>query len=116
MRVDMMWWEADTYQADVELTIADDGEHLFVTPVEHLTDSLIEIQGYPVHSGLIFKGKCDFRPVYGIDLDGLLGQAVKQFAAMAGLTSVESKCEFVEVVVKIFVANGSLVCAEEPAF
>ena len=48
------------------------------------------------------------RPRHGIDLHGLLYQTVEQFSSLTGLAAVESKREFVEVIVKVFAANGSL--------
>ena len=41
-----------------------------------------------------------------LGLHGLLQQTVEQFSAFTGFAAVESKCEFVEVIVKVFAANG----------
>ncbi len=45
------------------------------------------------------------RPRYGIDLHGLLHQTVEQFSSLAGLAAVELKREFVDVIVKVFLAS-----------
>src|SRR5713226_6801635 len=50
------------------------------------------------------------------DGNGLLHQAVKQFPAMLGGSSVEPERELVEVVVQMRVGDRALMRAEEPPF
>ena len=52
----------------------------------------------------------------GIDLDGLLDQAVEKLASAGRRAAVEPERKFVEIVVQIFVADGSLMGSQEPAF
>jgi transposase-like protein len=51
---------------------------------------------------LLFRAFGDVFPRDGVDLHGLLDQAVKQFAPSFGCTAVETERELVEVVVQMF--------------
>jgi len=46
----------------------------------------------------------------------LLSQSIEQFAARSRRSAVESKCEFVEVVIQVGVRNRALMGAEQPSF
>ena len=45
----------------------------------------------------------------GFDCDGLLHQAVEEFASAARFAAVEAKREFVEIILKMFPGDRSLV-------
>ena len=49
-----------------------------------------------------------------LDGDGLLNQAVEELASASGLAGVEAEGEFVEVVVEMLVADGSLMRTQYP--
>ena len=48
------------------------------------------------------------------DLNSLLRQAMEQLTPGCGCPPVEAECEFVEIVVHVFVFDGPLVGAHEP--
>jgi hypothetical protein len=49
------------------------------------------------------------------DFDGLLQQAVKQFAARSGSASVKTERELVQVIIQVGGLHGSLMRAQQPA-
>src|ERR1039457_4621182 len=52
----------------------------------------------------------------GIDGDCLLRQAVEELATVARPAPIETKREFVKVVIEVLVCHGSLVRTHQPAF
>jgi hypothetical protein len=57
---------------------------------------------------LVSGAVCGVFPGDGIDLHGLLNEAVKQFSAALGCASVETERELVEIVIQVFVAHRAL--------
>ena len=51
-----------------------------------------------------------------VDLHRLLDQPVDQFSTMSRRSSIETKREFIEVIVQMRSADGPLVCAQQPSF
>jgi hypothetical protein len=81
--------------------------------------------GYPFNSGFPnrlwlglfpFDGRVHNLPVScWFDCDGLLHQPVEEFASAARFAAVESECEFVSIILKMFFSDRSLLRPQQPA-
>jgi hypothetical protein len=58
----------------------------------------------------------DFRMGYRLDSHSLLRKTVEKFSAASRISTIETEGKFIEIVVKVLMANGPLVGAQQPSF
>ena len=78
--------------------------------------------GYPIDSATYYalwsgphrNSAHDVFVSFGLDCDSLLYEPEKEFAPVAGRSTIEAKRELIEVVVQMLTTNGTLMRAQQP--